>query len=105
MPAYHLSCYRNLYSRVPTGMKRGYRPANNVDEAMGKLFSHLKIILKSGKFPFEDLVNQIEGEFRPNMRTIKTRLRKQYGDDVLITEYHQTSVLCFKKTGYTQNSK
>ncbi|KAG8190191.1 hypothetical protein JTE90_011915 [Oedothorax gibbosus] len=94
-----LSCYRKLYSRVPTGMKRGYR--SNVDEAMEYIFSYLEDNSEECQFLFEDLVNQIEGEFIPDMRTIKARLRKQYGDDVLITDsHHQTSVLCFKKTGY-----
>ncbi|KAG8178708.1 hypothetical protein JTE90_024830 [Oedothorax gibbosus] len=95
----HLSCYRKLYSRAPTGMKRGYRPASNVDEAMGYVFSYLEDNSEECQFSFED--NQIEGEFRPDMRTIKARLRKQYGDDVLISDsHHQTSVLCFKRTGY-----
>ncbi|KAG8176230.1 hypothetical protein JTE90_011100 [Oedothorax gibbosus] len=40
--AYHISCYRKLYSRVPTGMKRGYHPASNVDEAMEYIFSYLE---------------------------------------------------------------
>lgn len=99
--AYHLSCYKKLYSTVPTGMKRGHRPASNVDEAMEFIFSYLEENSDECQFSFEDLVNQIEGEFRTDMRTIKARLRKQYGDDVLIADsHHQKSVLCFKKTGY-----
>ncbi|KAG8182331.1 hypothetical protein JTE90_004097 [Oedothorax gibbosus] len=41
-------------------MKRGYRPASNVDEAMGYVFSYLEDNSEECQFSFED--NQIEGE-------------------------------------------
>ncbi|GBO39839.1 hypothetical protein AVEN_240427-1 [Araneus ventricosus] len=75
---YHFFCQMKLY-RLPseTGAKRGYRPARNVVETMECIYSYLEEKPEECKFSMEELLNQIQGEFYPEIRTVKTRLFKK----------------------------
>lgn len=80
---YHKLCQKRLYSRVKTEHKRGYRPATNVDEAMEYIYSYLDDNSEECQFCLDDLMNQIDGEYRPDPRTVKSRLLKKYEEDIL----------------------
>lgn len=98
---YHMSCQKRLYNRVPSGKKRGYRPATNVDEAMEYIYSYLTENSEECQFSLDELMDQIEGEYRPDQRTVKARLMNKYEEDILIIEKHkQSPVVCFRDTGY-----
>ncbi|GBN09825.1 hypothetical protein AVEN_224496-1 [Araneus ventricosus] len=99
---YHLFCQRKLY-RLPseTEAKRGYRPARNIDEAMEYIYSYLEEKSEECQFSMEELLNQIQGEFYPDIRTVKNRLfQKKYGEDIVIAETcNQKCTACFRNLG------
>lgn len=98
---YHRFCHRKLYQRPKSEMKRGHRPASNIDEAMETIYSYLENNSEECQFLIEDLMNKIEGDFRPDIRTVKSRLYKKYGEDVLIAETaNKKAVVCFRNVGY-----
>ncbi|KYQ51937.1 hypothetical protein ALC60_08955 [Trachymyrmex zeteki] len=46
-------------------------------------------------------MNQIEGDYRPHIKTVKARLLQKYGDDIIIAETaNKCPVVCFHNTGY-----
>jgi hypothetical protein len=46
-------------------------------------------------------MNLIDGDYRPDIRTVKSRLLKEFGDDVLIVERaNKSTIVCFRNTGY-----
>ncbi|GBN61965.1 hypothetical protein AVEN_148394-1 [Araneus ventricosus] len=95
---YHLFCQREL-CRLPseTRAERGYRPARNVDEAMEYIYSYLEGKYEECKFSMEELLNQIQGKFYPEIRTVTTRLFKKYGEDIVIAETcNQKCTVCFR---------
>ncbi|KMQ88812.1 hypothetical protein RF55_11637 [Lasius niger] len=98
---YHNLCMKKFYSPPSSGKKRGYRPATNVDEAMEAIYFYLEENSEECQFSLDDLMNQIEGGYRPDIRTVKSRLLQKYGDDILIVKTAQKSaVVCFRNTGY-----
>jgi hypothetical protein len=99
---YHHSCLKAFYLQPTTsGQKRGYRPDSNVDEAMGLILSYLKDNANECQFSLDDLMNLIEGDYRPDVRNVKSRLLKEFGDDVLIVERaNKPTIVCFRNTGY-----
>lgn len=49
----------------------------------------------------EELINQIEGDFYPDIRTVMTRFFNKYGEDIVIAEtYNKKCIVCFKNLGY-----
>ena len=98
---YHNSCMKAFYLPAKTSQKRGYWPASNVDEAMKTIFSYLRDNAEECQFSLEDLINLIEGDYRPDIRTVKSRLLKEFGDDILIVERaNKSTIVCFRNTGY-----
>lgn len=99
---YHAVCHKRFYgTNAPTGEKRGYRPATTVDEAMEHIYVYLADHSDECQFSLEELMDQIEGDFRPEMRTVKDRLFKKYGSDIIIAETsNRITVVCFKNTGF-----
>ena len=98
---YHNTCMKKFYSSPSSRKKRGYRPATNVDEAMESIYLCLEENAEECQFSLDDLLNQIEGEYRPDIHTVKTRLLKKYGDDILIVESaNKPTIVCFRNTGY-----
>ncbi|GBM41156.1 hypothetical protein AVEN_4178-1 [Araneus ventricosus] len=46
-------------------------------------------------------MEQIDGYYRPDIRTIKFHLTQKYGDNILITTTHRKeNVVCFKNSGH-----
>ncbi|GBL98675.1 hypothetical protein AVEN_19720-1 [Araneus ventricosus] len=83
------------------GLKGGYRPARNVDEVMEYIYSYLEEKSGECQFSMEELLNQIQGEFYPDIRTVKTRRFKKYGEDIVIAETcNQKCTVCFRNLGY-----
>ncbi|GBM91682.1 hypothetical protein AVEN_79275-1 [Araneus ventricosus] len=74
---YHLFCQRKLY-RLPSeiGVKRGYRPLRNVDEAMEYIYSYLEEKSEECQFSMEELLNQIQGEFYPEFELSRLYISK-----------------------------
>ena len=56
-----------------------FQPAMNVDEAMNSIYLYLEGNAEECQFSLYDLMNQIEGEYRPNIRTVKSRLLRNSG--------------------------
>jgi hypothetical protein len=68
---------------------------------MGSILSYLKDNANECQFSLDDLMNLIEGDYRPDVRTVKSRLLKEFGDDVLIVERaNKPTIVCFRNTGY-----
>lgn len=65
-------------------MKQGFCPTSNVDEAMQFIFDYLEENSDKCQFTLDDLINQIESDYRPDPRTVASRLIDHYGDDILI---------------------
>lgn len=53
------------------------------------------------QFTLNELMNCIEGNYRPDVKTVQSRLLKKYGDDIIITvQDHCSTIVCFRNTGY-----
>ncbi|GBM16779.1 hypothetical protein AVEN_9372-1 [Araneus ventricosus] len=100
--SYHLFCQRELYRLLSeTGGKRGYRPARNVDEAMEYIYYYLDGKSEECQFSMEELLNQIQGGFYPDIQTVKTRLFKKYAENIMIAETcNQKCTVYFRNLGY-----
>ena len=49
----------------------------------------------------DELINQIEGNYVPDIRTIKARPFDYYGEGILIVENsHKKTIVCLKKVEY-----
>lgn len=98
---YHRLCHKKLYSRPKSEMKRGFRPTSNLDEAMQFIFDYLKENSDECQFTLDDLINQIESDYRPDPRTVASRLVDHYGDDILIVNTSKReTIVCFRHIGY-----
>ncbi|KAK9882608.1 hypothetical protein WA026_022237 [Henosepilachna vigintioctopunctata] len=53
------------------------------------------------QFSIDELMNQIEGDYRPDSRTVKSRLLQKYGDDIIIATASRPTTFCFLNTGFT----
>lgn len=68
---------------------------------MEYIYSYLEENAEDCQFSLEDLINSIEGEYRPDVQTIQTRLLQKYGDDIIIVQRGKRSaIVCFKNTGF-----
>lgn len=53
------------------------------------------------QFTISELMSQIKGDYHPDSRTVKARLKQEYEDDILIFEINRReSVVCFRNTGH-----
>ncbi|KMQ84911.1 hypothetical protein RF55_16900, partial [Lasius niger] len=53
------------------------------------------------QFTISELMSQIEGDYHPDSRTVKERLKQKYEDDIWIFEMNRReSVVCFRNTGH-----
>lgn len=98
---YHRLCHKKLYSRTKSEMKRGFRPASKVDEAMNFIFDYLEENSDECQFTLDDLINQIDSDYRPDPRTVTSRLVDHYGDDIfLVNTSKRETIVCFRHIGY-----
>lgn len=102
---YHNSCMKKLYQATPTGQmkKRGpYRPrSNEIDIAMQYIYSYLEENSEECQFSLDELMDKIEGDYRPHIKTVKAQLLKKYGNDILIAfTANKSPMVCFRNTGY-----
>lgn len=96
---YHLLCQQKFYTRPTTGAKWGYRPATNVDEAMEVIYTYLDNNSDECQFSLDHLIDQIEREYRPEMRTVMSRLKENYGEDIVIADSpNRGCIVCFRNT-------
>ncbi|KMQ95976.1 hypothetical protein RF55_3771 [Lasius niger] len=96
------ACMKNLYN-VPssTGLKRRQRSVSNVNEAMESIYSYFSENSDKCQFSMNELINQIKGDYRPDIRTIKAHLLQKYGDDILLVKTAQKPpIVCFRNTGF-----
>lgn len=53
------------------------------------------------QFSKDELLNQIHGDFYPDIRTVKNRLFKKYGEDIVISETpYVKCIVCFRNTEF-----
>lgn len=98
---YHRFCNRKLYQKPSGEVKSGRPPATNTDEAMEYIYNYLEENGEECQFPIEDLMKAIKGDVLPDIRTVKSRISKKYGEDVLILEsVNKEAVICFRNLGY-----
>lgn len=49
----------------------------------------------------DELMDKIEGDYRPHIKTVKAQLLKKYGDDIVLAfSVNKSPVVCFRDTGY-----
>lgn len=99
---YHSLCMRKLYNRPKIQGKRKSGPfANNVESAMEYIYTYLENNDGECQFSFDELIDQIKGDHRPDNKTVKAHLLKKYGGDIIIAfSKNKKLVVCFKNTGY-----
>ena len=86
-----------------SGYKRGRPEPRNLLEGMECIYSYLSENRKEYQFSLNDLMDQIKGDYKPDIRSVKTHLTKRYGEKIMFAELgrgrsHQ-SVLCFRDIG------
>lgn len=82
---YHRLCYRRLFKLLPTGNKRGYGPANKTEQVMECVYEYLFENSDECQFSLSHLLQQIKGDYIPDVRTAKTHLKKRFGDDTVLS--------------------
>lgn len=98
---YHGTCASRVYNTTPKGTKKGRPYGNKVDEAMGAIYSYLEENSSECQFSMSELVAKVEGNFVPDVKTIKNQLKKRYGGDILIIEKRRRGcIVCFRNIGY-----
>lgn len=99
---YHRACISHVYHALPEeGIKKGRPTGDKIAEAMEGIYSFLKENSDECQFSMNELMNQINGDFVPDIRTVKKQLQAKYGDDILINEKQgRDCVVCFRNTGF-----
>lgn len=99
---YHRTCISHVYHALPAeAVQKGRPTGDKVDKAMEGIYLFLKENSDECQFSMNELLNQISGDFVPDMRTVKTHLKDKYGDDILINERQgRDCVVCFRNTGF-----
>ena len=102
---YHIKCHKKLYSTPrTTGAKRGRPDAVNLLRGMECMYAYLEETREECQFSIDDLVTQnFQGDYKPNVRTVETHLKRQYGDKIMFAKVGRghTPVLVFKDVGQT----
>lgn len=100
---YHHRCHQNLYSLPRSLDKRPLmRPdVCNLPQAMEAIYSYLRENREECQFSLQELMDQITGEYVPDVRTVKANLIKHFGDKIVITESGQGKItlVCFRDVG------
>jgi len=96
---YHFSCMKSLHQPQLSGKPTVGRPKDDVQGAMECIFKFLEESDEECQFTIEELMNHIEGDFRPNPKTVKARLLEKYEDDVLVTA-NMPYIVCFLGKGH-----
>lgn len=101
---YHSQCRLKLYKPPSTTtLKRGHFEPKNITESMECIYTFLAENKEECQFSLSDLMNQIKGDFKPDLRTVKSHLEKHFGDKIMFSDLgcgrnHHT-VLCFRDVG------
>ena len=75
---HHLFCQKKLYQLLFKMMvTRKYCPTRNVDEVMQYIYSCLEEKSEECQFTMEKLLNQIHGDFHPNIRAVRNQHLKK----------------------------
>lgn len=85
----HNKCLKKIYSPLQSEKKRRYRPTGawsdacttNVHEA---IYTYLEENGKECHFYVDELMDVVEGDYRPDPRTVKAWLLQKCGDDISI---------------------
>ncbi|CAH2989439.1 unnamed protein product [Chilo suppressalis] len=73
--------------------KKGRPTGDKVDEAMEGIYSFLKENSEECQFSISELMNQINGDFVPHIRTVKNFI-------LIIEKQKRDCVVCFRNTGF-----
>lgn len=68
---------------------------------MEYIYAYLEEKSEECQFSLDELLAQIEGEYRPDFRTLKGRLFEKYGEDIVIAETsNKKCIVCFRNLGH-----
>lgn len=68
---------------------------------MENIYSYLEENSEEYQFSLDNLLNQIDGDYRPHIKTVKTKLLQKYGDVIFIAvTANKPPIVCFRNTGY-----
>lgn len=68
---------------------------------MEAIYSYLRENREECQFSLQELMDQITGEYVPDVRTVKSHIIKHFGDKIVITESGQGKItlVCFRDVG------
>lgn len=97
---YHHICYKRLYY-CAKGMTPGRPFSTDVDRAMELIFDYINDNADECQFNLMEIVENIALDFIPDRRTMKKRLKEEYGDEIIMFDAvgFQT-IFCFRDTGH-----
>lgn len=100
---YHKLCHKKLYSIPFAVREKKYLEPKNVADCMEHIYSYLHDNREECQFSVNELIDQINGEYKPDIRTVKTHLLSHFGDKITFAEIgrgrsHQV-VMCFTGVG------
>lgn len=96
---YHRDCMKALYRPHRQGLPTGRPVDNEMEAAIHSITTFLKNSDEECQFTFDELMEKIEGDFRPHPITLRRHLIQKFGDDIVVTT-HKPYVVCFKATGH-----
>lgn len=82
---YHAECYK-MVLQPSTGKKPGKPLSNDVTSAMEDIYAYLEQNAGECQFTLKQLMDKIEGDYKPSYSTVKQRLKEKYHHDVFIFE-------------------
>lgn len=98
---YHRKCSMRAYRTIPKQISSGCNASHDVDDAMKDIYEYINENTDECQFTVRELANQIKGDYKPDLKTIKARLKQKYGAQIVIHESERMeSVLCFPDLQY-----
>ncbi|KAK2578573.1 hypothetical protein KPH14_012007 [Odynerus spinipes] len=97
---YHRTCWNNK-KRIAVQNRPGRPISSEIDRAMEYIYNYIDQNSDECQFTLQELIENIEGDFIPDVRTIKKRLKQKYIGDILIFDGKRADALiCFPGTGH-----
>lgn len=98
---YHIKCFKGLYGRPKVEEPKRRGPfVVEIDRAMEYVYDYLENSDDECQFSMDELMEQMTGSYKPDVKTVKARLKEKYGDDILLTSNkNKKPVVCFRNIG------
>lgn len=94
---YHKKCLASFYHPPNSAHKRGFHPSPSVDEAMQVIFSYIDDNSDECQFSIQQLIELIEEDSRPHCKTVKSRLKMKYGNQIILSESRRGPIVSLKR--------